>query len=273
MRNDWPRLTQECRYRRVVNGSGDNMLLHDQVKKTEYRFSLKSREEKFNLFWEVMKPISGERVLNIGATPPHLGHAVTGSQNENCVEQPEQDRRWERLEVVGLNIDHSGNRQYMEFHQRADRMAVTADACRLPFADKSFDIVFSNAVIEHVPSAQQKSMASEIMRVGRSWFITTPNFWYPIELHHKVPLFQYFPRSLQRAIQVRFSTWPEWDTISLLSGSQFKRMFPGSKLRKVRVTFWPETLIVFHREAERHSKSCDEEAPNVKNSPDVFHAS
>jgi hypothetical protein len=136
-------------------------------------------------------------------------------------------------------------------------VAVTADACRLPFADKSFDIVFSNAVIEHVPSAQQKLMASEIMRVGRSWFITTPNFWYPIELHHKIPLFQYFPRSLQRTIQVCFNTWPEWDTISLLTGRQFKRIFPGSKLLKVRVTFWPETLIVFHCGAERHSKSRD----------------
>jgi hypothetical protein len=231
------------------------MPLRSAVKKFHYRFSLQSREAKFNLFWNLMKPVSGERILNLGATAPHLGQALTGEQNEACIEQPEQDPRWESLEIVGLNLDHHNNRQYVEFHRRADRIAVTADACRLPFADKSFDIVFSNAVIEHVPCAQQRSMASEIMRVGRSWFITTPNFWYPVELHHRIPLFQYFPQSLQRFIQVQFHTWPESDTISLLSGRQFKGMFPRSELLKLRVTFWPETLIVFHRETGSHAKS------------------
>ena len=231
------------------------MLLGNKLREFHYSFSLQSRKAKFNLFWKLMKPASGERVLNLGATAPHLGGALTGEQDASCIEQPEQDPRWQSLKIVGLNLDHRGNRHYAEFHKRADRVAVTADACRLPFADKSFDIVFSNAVIEHVPSAQQKSMASEIMRVGRSWFITTPNFWYPIELHHRVPLFQYFPQWLQHFIQIRFETWPESDTISLLSSRQFKRMFPGSELLKVRVTFWPETLIVFHREASSHSKS------------------
>jgi len=216
------------------------------VRWIQYRFSLQSRQKKFDLFWKLMRPAPGEQVLNIGAAAPHLGEALTGEQNENCVEQPEQDPRWKDLTVIGLSIDHDASRHYREFHLGSNRAALTADACWLPFADKSFDIIFSNAVIEHVPSALQKRMADEIMRVGRSWFITTPNFWYPMEMHHKLPLFQFLPRKVQRAIQLRFHTWPESETIQLLSARRFAALFPGSTLVKLRVTFWPETLIVFH---------------------------
>lgn len=227
------------------------MSVLDNMQRLQYQFSLESRQKKFDLFWELFKPSPGERVLNIGATPPHLGEALTGEQRPEWVEQPEQEPRWKELSVVGLNLDHGNSRHYGEFYSGTNRVAVTADACRLPFADKSFDIVFSNAVIEHVPSSLQKRMAEEIMRVGRSWFITTPNFWYPMEMHHKLPLFQFLPREIQRRIQLRFHTWPESETIQLLSAKRFARLFPGSKLVKVRVTFWPETLIVFHRDSTK----------------------
>ena len=51
------------------------------------------------------------------------------------------------------------------------------DARDLPFADKSVDVVFSSAVIEHIGSyANQKRMLSECLRVAKKGiFITTPN--------------------------------------------------------------------------------------------------
>jgi hypothetical protein len=219
----------------------------NRFRKLQYEFSLRSRQKKFELFWNLLKPRVGTSVLNIGAAPPHLGAALTGEQRADWLEQPEQEPRWKDLNVVGLNLDHGNSKHYSQFYRGTNRVAVTADACRLPFAGKSFDIVFSNAVIEHVPLALQPKMAEEIMRVGRSWFITTPNFWYPMEMHHKIPLFQFMPRSVQRKIQLRYHTWPESETIQLLSARRFAELFPGSRLIKVRVTFWPETLIVFHR--------------------------
>src|ERR1700730_3834406 len=230
---------------------GRTMPLRDNMRRLQYRFSLESRQKKFDLFWELFKPTPGELVLNIGATPPHLGQALTGKQKAEWLEQPEQEPRWKDLSVVGLNLDHGNCKHYGEFYRGTNRAAVTADACRLPFADKSFDIVFSNAVIEHVPASLQKRMAEETMRVGCSWFITTPNFWYPMEMHHKLPLFQFFPRKVQRRIQLRFHTWPESETIQLLSARRFARLFPESTVLKVRVTFWPETLIAYHKGARR----------------------
>lgn len=174
-----------------------------------------------------------------------MGETLTGERTNAFGEQPESDPSWDHFRIVGLNIDHGNSRAYAEYHHRDDRAAVTADACLLPFADKSFDTVYSNAVIEHVPQTLHQSMASEIMRIGKSWFITTPNFWYPLEMHHRLPFFQFLPRRTQRAIQLKFHTWPEYETISLLSARRLKALFPSSRIIKVRVTLWPETLIAY----------------------------
>ncbi len=62
------------------------------------------------------------------------------------------------------------------------------------FKDKEFDVVFSNSVIEHLFSGDnQKKMSDEVMRVGKFYYVQTPNFFFPIEPHWLVPFFQFFP--------------------------------------------------------------------------------
>ena len=66
------------------------------------------------------------------------------------------------------------------------------------FSDKSFDIVFSNSVIEHIPlKANRQKMASEIARVGKRYFVQTPNYYFPFEPHFLFPCFQFFPHRLK----------------------------------------------------------------------------
>ena len=62
-----------------------------------------------------------------------------------------------------------------------------ADARSMPFADQSYDLVLANAVIEHVGGEEdQRRFVAEQTRVGRSWVITTPNRWFPVESHTAV---------------------------------------------------------------------------------------
>ena len=79
---------------------------------------------------------------------------------------------------------------------------VQGDGCRLPFADDSFDLVFSSAVIEHVGSSQrQQEFIAEALRVSRKYvFLTTPNRWHVFEFHTYWPFLHWLPKKLHRFI-------------------------------------------------------------------------
>ncbi len=214
--------------------------------RTIYRLSSRSREMKLDLFWEVMNPRPGTTMLNLGGAPPHQGRALLRKEHEDAthLEQPEQDPRWRSLRVMALSVNPADMREYHQLYPHNG--ALIGDGCQMPLADKSIDIVFSNAVIEHMRPDQQVSMAREIRRVGRSWFVTTPNFFYPIEIHQKLPCVHFLPHSLQRVIRRRIKTYPGNEPLTLLRAGQLRRLFPGSTIVKQRVTFYPETLIAYY---------------------------
>src|SRR5438105_2665776 len=79
--------------------------------------------------------------------------------------------------VTILNVADQG--------QRSGRFQwVLADARQLPFPDNAFEIVYSNSVIEHLGNLDdQRRFAAECRRVGRSYFVQTPNRHFPVEPH------------------------------------------------------------------------------------------
>jgi SAM-dependent methyltransferase len=65
---------------------------------------------------------------------------------------------------------------------------VTASGTDLPFEDDAFDIAFSNAVIEHVGGRdEQERFVHELCRVAPRVFVSTPNRWFPVEVHTLMP--------------------------------------------------------------------------------------
>ena len=116
-------------------------------------------------------------------------------------------------------------------------------SCRLPFPDKSFAVVYSNAVLEHLPSWEaQQHFAEEVRRVGRGWFVATPNLWYPVEPHYHLPLVQFLPQGWQRRLVRTLGKTP-YPVLRLLSKRQLRELFPESLILGCRVTFYPETLV------------------------------
>ncbi len=69
---------------------------------------------------------------------------------------------------------------------------------KLPFADRSFDIVISNHVIEHVGDrARQFRHLKEISRVLTEdgvGYLAVPNRWMLIEPHYALPFLSWLPR-------------------------------------------------------------------------------
>jgi len=105
---------------------------------------------------------------------------------------------------------------------------VHGDALNMPFDDNTFDLVFSNAVIEHVGSRdKQVQFLEECIRVSKKYvFITSPNKYYPIELHTALPLIHWFPPNLYRRILVGLNKpfFASEDNLNLLSKEDVKRM-------------------------------------------------
>lgn len=205
------------------------------------RLSNVSRKRKLDLFYRIFDVKEWTTILDVGAEANPRGN----SNLQFIDSHPLKDR----ISAINLSEDHISNIQksYPEIDARV------ADACELPWPDKHFDVVWSNAVIEHVGDFQrQKKMAAEIMRVAKSWFVTTPNRWYPFELHMRLPFVTWLPGKaylwIGRLIQYscaseRYIFGVKRDGLRLLTKREMRKCFPGSKIIRHRVTFMAETLI------------------------------
>jgi ubiquinone/menaquinone biosynthesis C-methylase UbiE len=141
---------------------------------------------------------------------------------------------------------------------------VAGDGRRLPFADRAFDIVFSNSVIEHVGDADsQRRFAREVMRVGRAYWVQTPNRWFPVEQHLLTPFIHWLPKQWQRSVVPRFTVWsmvvrttPDrrqfylqhyLDEVKLLSERDLRDLFPRARVIRERFCGWTKSLVAFER--------------------------
>ena len=192
--------------------------------------SLRSRQRKLRLFLDELRPTSETSVLDVGADELGFGEG-DGCATLNFFEElypwPERITAVGLQDGVGFGARYPGSRY------------VQGDACALPFADGEFDIVFSNAVIEHVGARErQRKMVSEALRVGRSVFITTPNRSFPVEVHTRLPLVHWLPESAAHALYgaARKDFAKE---IHLLSRRGLRSLFPG----RVRIVNLGLTLV------------------------------
>lgn len=157
--------------------------------------------------------------------------------------------RWKGL-VVRCNVDRTA---------LGARLIVLADGRWLPFRDKSFDVAFSNSVIEHLQSLEdQARLAAELTRVGRSHFIQTPNKLFPIEPHYLFPFFQFLPTRVQQWLHAHFDLGnirrsDPFGTIRLLT-KEVAAFLANQALEKYLTGSW----ITLKREAAAHTHSLTE---------------
>jgi SAM-dependent methyltransferase len=134
---------------------------------------------------------------------------------------------------------------------------VRADGRRLPFGDKSFDVVFCNSVIEHLGTKEaQHELAQEICRVGTTYYVQTPCRSFPVEPHLMTPILHFMPKPWQARLMRNFSVrgllnrpsrerCTDWvEAIRLLDGTELAEMFPHGRIEKERFLGLTKSLLV-----------------------------
>jgi hypothetical protein len=139
--------------------------------------------------------------------------------------------------------------------------SVVGDARRMPeIGTASFDLVFSNSVIEHVGTLfDQMAMAAEVQRVARGYFVQTPYRHFPVEPHFLVPAWQYLPVWLRRRLLARrdlgwmkraadpLRAQAEVEQVRLLDQREMRLLFPGGELWREKIGPLVKSLVAWKR--------------------------
>jgi len=128
-----------------------------------------------------------------------------------------------------------------------------ANGLALPFEPADFDVVHSSAVLEHVGGArEQQRFLGELARVARrAVFVTTPNRWFPIEVHTQIPLLHWLPKPLFRKLlgATRHGFFAREENLNLLGRGELARLagaLPGwtVAIEPLRLFGWPSNLLL-----------------------------
>jgi len=206
------------------------------------KVSLFFRQRRMRGFIEMFNPGPDTRILDVGGYHHTWRKSGVGSR------------------IHLLNI-HSI--EYVPLEDDPPFEDSVGDGCALPFEDKSWEIIFSNSVIEHLGTqGQQRAFAAEAMRVGKAFWIQTPSRWFFFEPHLMTPFLHYLPVGMRRMLMKNFSIWGwafrpspgEVDDflaeVRLLTYREMQELFPGCVILRERFLGMTKSLIAVRRPGE-----------------------
>ncbi|HPI67367.1 MAG TPA: class I SAM-dependent methyltransferase [bacterium] len=177
-----------------------------------YKISALNREKKWRLFNKLLNPAPTTTILDVGFSENE--YSKTDNFLEKNYPYPHN--------ITALGIDTP--KKFLERYPRVK--ALKYDGKKFPFDNKEFDICWSNAVIEHVGDTDaQIFFLKEIQRVAKRSFITTPNKYFPIEVHTHTPLLHFLPKRIfDKYLSLIGKRWATGNYMNLLALKELKTM-------------------------------------------------
>jgi hypothetical protein len=134
--------------------------------------------------------------------------------------------------------------------------AIQGDACdeHPKLAGKTFDLVYSNSLIEHVGGhARRSDFADRVKAYGPHYWIQTPYRYFPVEPHWLFPGLQFLPQAARAAAIRNWPLSPAKPTrdqalgdvlqVELLSKAEMRHYFPGCTILPEKVLGLTKSLI------------------------------
>ena len=130
---------------------------------------------------------------------------------------------------------------------------LQCDGREIPLKNNSFDIVISNATIEHVGNKRnQTKFIKEAVRLSKKLvFISTPNRYFPIDFHTLIPLIHWFPKKIHRFIlkKIGLDFFSKESNLNLLSDNELRNICENLKIKnytinKIRILGFCTNLVL-----------------------------
>jgi len=198
------------------------------------------RAKRMKRFLQVMVPAPGTRILDVGGYPG----------------------TWEGVDIP-IHVTLLNLPKYSEPPHTEEKFEyVHGDGRDLHYPDQSWEIVFSNSVIEHLGDIEsQKAFAFEIRRVGKRYWVQTPAKEFFMEPHLLTPFIHWLPRRWIPALLRHFTGWgllsrptkeqamEFWHAVDLrqLNYREFRALFPDGEIIVERFAGMPKSYIAVKR--------------------------
>ncbi|KKO20953.1 MAG: class I SAM-dependent methyltransferase [Candidatus Brocadia sp.] len=188
-----------------------------------HRVSKYNRDRKWRAFLKEISPSPILRVLDIGFSE----NEYSGTDNYIEKHYPYPNM----LTALGIDAPIKFKERYPSVN------SVQYNGAKFPFEDKAFDVTWSNAVIEHVGSRDKQLLfLKEIKRVSRRAFFTTPNKYFPVEVHTRTMLLHYLPKIVfDKYLNLIGKTWASGDYMYLLSLNTLKSLLADAGINEYRI--------------------------------------
>lgn len=193
------------------------------IRNIKHYLMKKSRESKYQQFIQLANVSKDSTILDVGVADQEY------SPYDNYLE-----KEYPYIHnITALSINSLD-----EFKKRYPDIKTTIyDGDKFPFNDKDFQVVYSNAVIEHVGNFEEQLLfVNEMSRVGHMVYFTTPAKEFPFEMHTNYPFIHWCSNKMfDKTVTWLGKGWASGNYMRLLRKSEIEKLLSASNFREYKI--------------------------------------
>jgi Methyltransferase domain len=222
-------------------GKIKSFLLYNANQNNDDSVSNSSRKKRMDFFLEFCdklgKPL---RILDLGGSDYHWRNSVFRNNKD--------------YHITVINTENQNTKDFTNI------CFIKKDVRDLEFFDdKEYDIVYSNSLLEHLNNfEEQKKMGDEVKRIGKHYFIQTPNYYFPVEPHFLFPFFQFLSDDAKTWLVSKYKLgwFMKQDdkvkarelatSVRLLKKNELKKIFSDGKIYNEKFFFLNKSFVFYN---------------------------